>query len=117
MPKYKSPKATEPLPTIDSELPPCPYAVAVKLAESDQAIEKPITFDHPDLGRVAGIIVKMEPMGLDPVSRIPDFKVTIDGRRGMRVTVNLLESNGQIHHTFTEADEAVEKYRKARGIK
>ena len=76
----------------------------------------PVAFDHPTYLRAAGSIRTMQPLGRDNRHDLPDFKIEVEGRTGKRMTIYMLEHHGQIYHTFSEADEDVLKYRKARGL-
>ena len=109
-------KATEPMPPVDAEMPMNPYHTAVKLAASGETVGMPVAFDHPELGRAAGLIVEMESIGTDEITRLPDFRIKVEGRTGKTAEIELLKNHAQIYFTFSEADEAVQKYRKAKGI-
>ena len=110
-------KATEPMPTIDVQMPLNPYHTAVKLAASGETVSLPIAFDHPELGRAAGLIIEMKSIGIDEITRLQDFRIKVEGRTGKTCDIELLKHHVQIYFTYSEADEDVNKYRKARKIR
>lgn len=112
----KAPKATMPLEPIDSELPKNPYRTALERLGRGDLIDMPMAFDHPDLARASGSIISMKSLGKDDHD-LEDFEIVVEGRTGKRLTVKLLEHHVMIYHTFSESDEDVAIYRKARGLK
>lgn len=91
-----------------------PYHRAVELSKRTDDVDMPIAFNHPTQIRAAGSIRKMVGIGLDSRG-IPDYDITVQSRRGATMQIKLLEAHGQIHHSFSEADEDVAKYKQMRG--
>lgn len=106
--------ATIPLEPVDIELPICAYRKAVKASQDGGIVDMPCAFNHPILTRAAGTIKTMVPLGSDNIQRIPDFDVEVVGRSGKTASIKLLSNHVQIYHSFSEADEDVRKYKKAR---
>ena len=113
----KAPKATQPLDPVQIEAPIWAYDKAVKRAKAGEPINMPCAFDHEEHLRAAGTIVSMKILGADNRQKLEDFELQVKGRvSGSVVTVKLLAHHVQIYHSFSEADEDVEHYRKARGL-
>jgi hypothetical protein len=110
-------KATKELEPVDIQLPVSAYLTAVKLATMSDNVDMPVAFDHPTMHRAAGSIRKMVALGADNAQCIPDYDITVQGRRGQIIHLKMLAHHCQIFHSFTEADQSVTKYKRARNIK
>jgi hypothetical protein len=93
-----------------------PYLRAIKRAETCADVDMPCAFNHPTLIRAAGSIRSMASLGTD-ARGLPDYLITIQGRTGAKLEVNMLAAHVQIYNDFTEADNDVSLYKKCRRIK
>lgn len=112
----KKEEPEKPIPPIPAEPRIWAYDQAVERAEKGKPIDKVIAFDHEEFGRSSGDIAEMIPLGRDNKHDLPDFDILVRGRTGKTARIKMLEHHGQIYHTYSEADEDVVRYRKAREI-
>lgn len=104
---HKAKLPLEPVPINRTEF---AYDRAVRRAKEGEPVNMPVSFNHPEHGRVAGTIRSMRLLPCCATSGLPDFLMTVEGRSGTSCEVTMLGSYAQVYHTFTEADENVAKY-------
>lgn len=106
----KTHKADKPLEPVPIERAECAHDRAVRLAKEGRDIHLPVAFDHPKHGRAAGTLLRMRLLPYCAHTGLPDFVMTVEGRSGASIEVEMLASYAIIFHTFAEADANVAKY-------
>ena len=106
----KTHKAELPLEPVPTNRPECAHDRAFRLAKEGRDIHLPVSFDHPKHGRAAGTLLRMRLLPYCTRTGLPDGIMTVEGRSGASIEVEMLASYAIIYHTFEEADANVAKY-------